>query len=105
MSIRFRRRVKIAPGVHVNIGKTGLSVSAGKTGAQITVGKSKQTATVGLPGTGLSYTKTMRRPSRAAAPAEAPKQPDADPTPGRNLAIGIGAFICLGLLAKGCSML
>ena len=33
MALRFRRRIRMMPGVHVNIGKRGLSVSAGVRGA------------------------------------------------------------------------
>jgi hypothetical protein len=53
---RFRRSIRLFPGVRLNIGKTGVSTSLGVRGAHITVGHGKVRTTVGLPGTGLSYT-------------------------------------------------
>lgn len=60
MGLRFRRSVKIMPGVRVNLGKKGASVSVGRRGANMTMGKNGVRTTVGLPGTGLSYTKLHR---------------------------------------------
>ena len=57
MGFKFRQRIKIAPGIHINIGKTGItSASIGKAGATLNVGKKGVKATAGIPGTGLSYT-------------------------------------------------
>lgn len=75
MPLRFWRRVKVAPGVTLNLSKTGTSVSLGPRGAKTTVGHGKVRQTVGLPGTGLFYTRTLDRnraePPLAAAPAPA----------------------------------
>ena len=57
---RFRRSIRILPGVRLNIGKTGISTSVGVRGAQVTLGRGKVRTTVGLPGTGLSYTDEQR---------------------------------------------
>lgn len=57
MGFRFWRRIKIFPGVWLNISKSGISFSFGVPGAKYTVGRKGHRATVGLPGTGLSYTK------------------------------------------------
>ena len=54
--LRFRRTLKIAPGIRMNVGKTGVSWSFGRRGAHVTVGRRGVRTTVGLPGTGLSYT-------------------------------------------------
>lgn len=56
MSFRFFNRVRIAPGLTLNLSKTGASLSAGPRGAKFTVGTSGTRATVGLPGSGLFYT-------------------------------------------------
>lgn len=57
MGFRFRRRIKIAPGVYINVGKSGItSATIGKAGASLNIGKKGTRATVGLPGTGISYT-------------------------------------------------
>lgn len=56
MPFRFFQRIRIAPGLRLNLSKGGVSLSAGPRGAQFTVGTSGTRATVGLPGTGLHYT-------------------------------------------------
>ena len=56
MSARFFKRIRIIPGVTLNISKRGLSVSLGPRGAKITANKSGIRKTVGIPGTGLSST-------------------------------------------------
>ena len=61
MGYRFRKSVKIAPGVRLNIGKKSVGISAGVKGARVSVNSSgRKTTTVGLPGTGLSYSKTEK---------------------------------------------
>lgn len=62
MGFRFRRSVKILPGVRLNFGKKGTSVSVGPRGAKVTVGPSGTRATVGIPGTGISYTEKLDTP-------------------------------------------
>lgn len=54
--VRFFRRVRIAPGLTVNLSKHGASLSAGIRGAHITVGRTGIRRTVGIPGTGVFYT-------------------------------------------------
>jgi len=58
MSFRFWRRVKILPGVTLNLSKTGGSLSFGPRGTKVTIGPHGKRTTVGIPGTGLFYTKT-----------------------------------------------
>lgn len=61
MGFRFRKSVKIAPGVRLNIGKKSVGISAGVKGARASVNsKGRVTKTVGIPGTGLSYSKTEK---------------------------------------------
>lgn len=66
MGFRFRKSIKIAPGVRLNIGKKGISsVSVGGRGARINIGKRGTTASTGLPGTGLSYTQKLSGPAKS----------------------------------------
>lgn len=59
MGLRFRKSIKIAPGVKINFNKKSSSVTFGGKGVHYTMNsKGKKTASVGIPGTGLSYTKT-----------------------------------------------
>ena len=56
MGFNFRKSLKIAPGVRLNITKKGISsVSLGGKGARVNLGKKGTRTTVGVPGTGLSY--------------------------------------------------
>jgi hypothetical protein len=57
MGFRFFRRIKIIPGVTLNVSKSGVSTSLGVKGAHVTLGNGKERATVGIPGTGMSYTE------------------------------------------------
>jgi hypothetical protein len=87
MVFRFRKTLKIAPGVRLNIGKTGGSVRLGPRGAGYTVGTSGQRVTGGLPGTGLSLTHKIgakgRRSSRRQQEAQLLAK-DAQPAHGRS---------------------
>lgn len=59
MGLRFRKSVKIAPGVKLNLNKKSTSVTFGGKGVHHTISSTgKRTTTVGVPGTGLSYSKT-----------------------------------------------
>lgn len=59
MGLRFRKSIKIAPGLKINLNKDSVSATVGKRGAHYTINsKGKRTASVGIPGTGLSYTST-----------------------------------------------
>ena len=57
MAFRFFRRIKLAPGLTLNLSKSGVSASLGPRGAKLTMGSSGVRKTVGLPGTGLYYTE------------------------------------------------
>jgi hypothetical protein len=63
MGFRFRRRVKIAPGVHLNFGKRGTSVSLGGHGVTTNFSKRGTRSTYSLRGTGLSYTTKTQKAS------------------------------------------
>ena len=57
MGLRFRKSIKIAPGLKLNINKKSVGLTAGIRGAHYTINsKGKRTKTIGIPGTGLSYT-------------------------------------------------
>jgi len=56
MGLRFQKRIKILPGVYINLSKSGVSASLGGHGATVNVGHTgKRMVTFGIPGTGLSY--------------------------------------------------
>ena len=53
MAWTFRKRIKIAPGVHVNLSKGGVSTSIGPRGAKLNIGPKGTYMTTGIPGTGI----------------------------------------------------
>ena len=59
MGLRYRKSVKIAPGVKLNFSKSGVGVSVGTKGARMSISpKGRVTQTLGIPGTGISYVTT-----------------------------------------------
>ena len=59
MGLRFRKSIKIAPGVKMNIGKKSVGISVGTKGARMSINSSgRRTTSIGVPGTGLSYVKS-----------------------------------------------
>ena len=59
MGLRFRKSIKIAPGLKINLNKNSVSATIGTKGAHYTVNsKGKKTVSAGIPGTGISYVKT-----------------------------------------------
>ncbi|HCQ11577.1 MAG TPA: DUF4236 domain-containing protein, partial [Leclercia adecarboxylata] len=56
MGFRFRKRIRIAPGLAINISKSGVSTSIGKSGCTTNISSRGVKTTLGIPGTGISYT-------------------------------------------------
>jgi hypothetical protein len=60
MGLRFRRSVRIAKGVRLNISTKSVGISAGTRGARISTNSRTGTrVTVGVPGTGLSHSQKV----------------------------------------------
>jgi len=55
MGFRFFRRIRIVPGLSLNLSKSGISASVGPRGGKLTVGPRGVTRSLGLPGTGLFW--------------------------------------------------
>jgi S-DNA-T family DNA segregation ATPase FtsK/SpoIIIE len=53
MGWRYRKRIKILPGIHINISKSGISTNVGVKGASVTFGPKGTYVNTGLPGTGV----------------------------------------------------
>lgn len=61
MATRFRKSVKIAPGVRLNVNKGSVGISAGVKGARVSANSNgRVTRSVGVPGTGLYDVKTVK---------------------------------------------
>lgn len=60
MGISFRKSIKLFNGVNLNLSKSGAGISFGPRGARFSVNTSgKANATLGIPGTGVSYRKSI----------------------------------------------
>ena len=57
MAWNYRKRIKIAPGIYLNLSKGGVSTSIGPKGAKISIGKNGTYLNTSIPGTGL-YSRT-----------------------------------------------
>lgn len=57
MAFRIRKSFKIAPGIRINVSKSGLSTSIGGKGTTVNLSKRGTKVTSSLPGTGLSSSK------------------------------------------------
>lgn len=71
MGFRFRRQLRIVPGLHLNLSRSGISATVGVPGMRVTLGK-RPALNVGLPGTGISYRESL---------GSAPPAPPAPPAP------------------------
>ena len=68
MSFRFRKSIKILPGVRINLSKNGFSsVSIGRRGATVNIRRDGESrATIGIPGTGISWQTRLDGPATGA---------------------------------------
>jgi len=63
MGFRFQRRIRVAPGVRLNLSKSGIGVGVGRNGLRLGMdAKRRKYFSLGLPGTGLSYRSFFGRP-------------------------------------------
>ena len=87
MGWSFRRRIKVIPGVYLNVSKRGVSTTVGVRGASLTFRGDGTYANVGIPGTGISNRQKLsgRRSenssSFAVIPPEATPHLDQSSTP------------------------
>jgi len=65
MSLRFRKRIKIMPGLSMNLSKSGVGLSTGTKGARLSLGADgKVRGTAGISGTGIYATETLSGKSK-----------------------------------------
>jgi hypothetical protein len=73
MGFRFRKRLRIFPGLWINFSKKGGPLSVGGRGATVNLNPKGHQENVGLPGSGLSYRKRRRNFGKRGGPAGAPR--------------------------------
>src|SRR6266446_3002820 len=96
MGFRFRKRIKLFPGLWLNASKSGISASIGGKGATMNISKKGVRESVGLPGTGISYESKRVGTSQNHESAKARRQ---SVTPARFLAFIAITVIVLWILA------
>lgn len=68
MALFFRKRIKILPGVTLNLSKSGVSATVGRKGASVSVGKRGTYLNAGLPGTGIYSRTRLDKPAGRRRP-------------------------------------
>lgn len=64
MGLGFRQRIKILPGVHLNLSANGVSVSLGLPGATVNLSPKRGVhLALGIPGTGITYRTSLNPPT------------------------------------------
>jgi hypothetical protein len=89
MAFRFRRSLRLASGIRINLSETGASLSLGRRGATLNFNRRGTKATVGLPGTGLSYSTMLKSGAPTALP------PDEGPGGDGTIIVAVVAFVTL----------
>lgn len=90
MALRIRKSFKIAPGIRLNLSKSGISTSVGGKGFTTNISKKGTRVTAGIPGTGIS-TSTLYKTQKARVPM--PSVSVAKP--------GIGSYLVTALIIVG----
>ena len=85
MAWSFRKRIKVAPGVNINVSKSGVSTSVGPKGAKINVGPKGTKLYTSIPGTGIYYRGTLSK--------SANKESSSSATPSNKKSNGEGRVI------------
>ena len=74
MGLRFRRSMKILPGIRLNFGKSSVGISAGVPGARVSLNSSgRVTGTAGIPGSGLYWVES-RSIKKKRAKSKSPRK-------------------------------
>jgi len=79
MGLKFRRSVKVFPGVRLNFSARGISTTVGGRGASLNIGPRGTFLNAGLPGTGLSYRERLSGRPKTAAAADGSRPPTLEP--------------------------
>ena len=94
MGLRFRKSIKLAPGVKLNLNTKSVGVSAGVKGAHVSVNSSgRKTATFSIPGTGLSYSTNLGKKKSSK------KKKSAEQSSGINIVLVVIIIILLLIIA------
>lgn len=103
MSWGFKKRIKLAPGLTLNIGKKSVSARIGNRVAGVTAGTKGARVSANLPGTGLSVQKRLT--ANTPASDQNPKQAHHAETPAssfnwRYFLAALAALVAITVLSK-----
>ncbi|KAB0532823.1 MULTISPECIES: DUF4236 domain-containing protein [Pseudomonas] len=90
MAFRIRKSFKVAPGIRLNVSKSGLSTSIGGKGTTVNLSKRGTKVTSSIPGTGISTSKLY---GSSKAPNTSHSAPTASP--------GFGSYLLTLLIIAG----
>jgi hypothetical protein len=92
MGFRFRKTIKLFPGVKLNFSKSGLSTSIGGPGATINISKRGTRGTVGIPGAGISSSENLFKPAHPHSVGTS------DPDQMEGYGMSMGTLLLWGIL-------
>jgi tetratricopeptide (TPR) repeat protein len=72
--LEFRRRIRLAKGIYLNLSKHGIGLSVGTRGLHYSTGPTGEHVSVGIPGTGLYYRRKVGRQKQEEQGQEAVPQ-------------------------------
>ncbi|WKT00537.1 DUF4236 domain-containing protein [Gallibacterium salpingitidis] len=64
MGFKFRKRIKVMPGLTINLSKSGISTTVGTKGLSVNLGKKGAYLNTGIPGTGI-YNREKLAPNKS----------------------------------------
>ena len=105
MGMRYRKSIKIAPGVKLNVGKKSAGISVGgKYGGMSFNSKTGARARTSIPGTGISYSEKIASSSNSSHNSTSIKKTSAQkntkPVPQRVWFIIVAAIFLIGGLGN-----
>jgi hypothetical protein len=96
MGFRFRKTIKLFPGVKLNFSKSGVSTSIGGPGATINISRRGTRGTFGITGTGVSYSESLSKLEQLHFVATTDQDQDQDQQ--QDEGMSMGALLLWGIL-------
>ncbi len=104
MPLRFRKIFKIAPGLKINLSKSGITTSLGKAGASLNIGKKGIRTTFGIPGSGLSFSKLHTQRPNVPAASNGSLSPITQPIAKTKRKMPLGFLVASSVFAMLCQI-
>jgi len=96
MGFRFRKKIKIAPGVSINVTQKGVSsASIGGKGVTLNVGAKGTKLTTSIPNTGISYSQSLSNNQKTTDVVDIPVEQRPNKLPSKFVIIFFVFFMLL----------